>query len=820
MNGLLQDIRYALRQMRKSPGFTTVVVLTLALGIGANIAIFSVMNALLLRYLPVSHPEQLVYLQTHGMPWDAFESSNPLYTFSLTTFERLRADNHAFSDVVAFVPLGIGGVPVRIGNDAQAANGDMVSGNFFSGLGVYPLTGRIFSAEDEVQHSGTVILNYDYWARRFNRDPNVVGQTIYIQSVPFTVAGVAPRDFSGVEPNQTRTDFWIPFQTDSRLKAWGNNTLDHSPDRWWFLMLMGRLQPGMNLQSAIAQENPVFQRAAYEGIGSPHQGEHMPQLGLAVTGGLENLRENYENPFAILMAMVGFVLLIACVNVAMLLLARNAARQREFSVRVALGEGWTQLFRQLFIEALFLTAVGSALAWIFATGATSALAIWAELEIPVIPDKTVLLFTLLVAFAVAILLGFAPLRKAVGAPVGLAVKSNNVSSEGPKSSRTGQIVLVCQVALCMMLLAGAGLLVRTLQNLQSTDLGFRPSGLVVFGVKPPQGLRDDTQVLAFFHTLTDRLKGLPGVEGVTVMGNRIGSGWSNNTNVYVDGVEPQENKGSMVRWNDVGPDYCNVLGIPLLDGRDFRDSDSATAPKVAIINQTFANWYLPGTNPIGHQIQIARTDAATIIGVVADSKYTGVREVSTPMAYVPYTQQLGTTKTIMVRTNRNMADLLPELRHAVASFGPDMALLKPTTQEAQLEESYLGERLFARIAMFFGLLAGLLVATGLYGTLAYKVSKRTADIGVRMALGARPREVLWMVMRESLVISAAGIAIGLPVALFSSRVLSSMLYKLSPFDPISFVLAAGCILLAASAAAYIPARRAAKVDPMVALRYE
>ena len=819
MSGILQDIRYAFRQVRKSPGFTTVVVLTLALGIGANAAIFSVMNALLLRFLPVSHPEQLVYLQTHGMPWDAFESGNPLYTFSLTTFERLRADNRVFSDVVAFVPLGIGGVPVRIGKEAQAATGDMVSGNFFSGLGVHAFIGQTFSTQDEAQHSASVVLNYNYWARRFNHDPAVIGQTIYIQSAPFTVTGVAPRDFSGVEPNQIRTDFWVPFQTDSRLKAWGNNSLYHSPNKWWFLMLMGRLQPGMNLQSAVAQENPVFQQAAYEGIGSPHKGEHLPQLGLAVTGGLEKLRENYENPFAILMAMVGIILLIACVNVAMLLLARNAARQREFSVRLALGAGWAQLFRQLFVEALFLTAVGTALAWIFATWATSALAAWAELEIPVRPNQTVLLFTLIIAFAVALLLGLAPLRKALGAPVGLPMKSGNASSDGPKSSRRGQFVLACQVALCMMLLAGAGLLVRTLQNLQSTNLGFHPSGLVVFGVKSPQSLHDDTQVSAFFQTLTDRLKGLPGVESVTMMGNRIGSGWSNNTNVYVDGTESQGSKG--VRWNEVGSDYCGVLGIPLLEGRDFRDSDSATAPKVAIVNHTFANLYLPGTNPIGHQIQIARTTPVTIVGVAADSKYTGVREGPTPMAYVPYLQTMsGTTENMVVRTNRAMTDLLPELRRTVTSFGPDMALLRPMTQEAQLEESYLDERLFARIAMFFGLLAGVLVATGLYGTLAYRVSRRTADIGVRMALGARPGEMLWMVMRESLLISAAGIVIGLPIALFSSRVLASMLYKLSPFDPASFAIAAGCILLVASAAAYVPARRAAKVVPMVALRYE
>jgi len=812
--------------LTKNPGFTAVAVVTLSLGIGANTAVFSVMNAALLRFLPVPNPRQLVHLHTTGMPAAATETGNPRYTFNLASFDQLRAGHDVFSDLTAFVPLAIGKVAVRFGKEPEEAAADMVSGNFFSGLGVRLARGRAFTVDDETRHSQVAVLSYDYWTRRFARDPSVVGQTIYIKSVPFTIIGIAARGFIGVEPGETQTDLWIPFQTSSNLKPWGRSPQDqqglYGSPNWWFLMMIGRLRPHTSWQRAIAQVQPVFQRAAYEGIGKPGGDERPPRLYFSATGGIEKLRENYDNPLTVMMVMVGVVLLIACVNVAMLLVARNAARGREFSLRVALGASRWQLFRQLLSESLLLVGSGTLLAWIFAQWGTGALAAWSELNIDVAPDRAVLAFTLGIALLVALALGVAPLRAAIRVPPGFALKgSGSGVTQYHGRFRSGQAVVALQIALCLMLLVGAGLLVRTLRNLENADLGFRASGLLVFGITPPQTLHTDAETLHFYQALTERFRVLPGVESVTVMGNRIGSGWSNNTDVFVDGVNPRGNQGSMVRWNDVGPDFCHVLGMRLLVGRDFTDADSATAPKVAIVNETFAKRYLAGRNPIGHQMGIAQSQRFTIVGVAADSKYTEVREHAVPMAYLPYTQMSGGgTMTVALRAYSNPLGLLPEVRHVVADFGPDVPLLQPTTQQAQMEESYSDERLFARLAMFFGLLAALLVATGLYGTLAYKVGRRTGEIGVRMALGAERRQVLWMVLRESLTVSLAGIVLGLPLAFAAARLLGSMLFGLKPTDLLTFVGALAGVVTVTLAASLVPARRAAKVDPMVALRYE
>ena len=814
MNSLFQDLRYGLRQLLKSPGFSAVAVLTLALGIGANTAIFSVVNAVLLRYLPVPNPQQLVYLQTDGMPQAAMESGNPAYTFNLATFQQLQNDRRVFSHLMAFVPLAWGTTPVRIGSEAEEATGDLVSGNFFSGLGVRAERGHTFTSQDEVGHSQTVVLSYNYWTRRFNRDPSVIGQTMYIKSVPFTVVGIAARDFTGVEPDGVATDFWIPFQTDAKLNPRGQGSLYSSP-QWWFLMLIGRLQPGISWQQAVAQLNPEFQRAAYEGIGAPHKGERLPQLSFSATGGIEKLRENGDNHFFVPVAMVAVVLLIACVNVGMLLLARNAARQRDFSVRVALGASWLQLFRQLLTEGLLLTLAGTLLAWMFALWTAPVLASWEKLETSVAPDGTVLGLTLTIALGVALMLGLAPLPGAARANVSLALKPIGISGKEGGQLRGSRLLVGLQIALCLVLLVVSGLFVRTLRNLQTTNLGFRASGLLVFGITPPQTLHTPKEDLAFYRTLFDQLRSLPGVESATAMGNRLGAGISNNTDVHVDGAKPDSE--SEVRWNDVGPDYFHVLGIPLLMGRDFRDADGSA--HLAVINKTFADRYLPGRNPVGHQIQIAAMDPLTIIGVAADSRYTQTSESARPMAYVAYSPG-GGTMNIALRAYGNPLQLLPQVRRAVAGFSPGIALLQPTTLQAQFDDSYPGEKLFAGIALFFGLLASMLVATGLYGTLAYKVSRRTSEIGVRLALGAQRKEVLWMVMRESLLTSVIGFCIGLPVALLAVRLLRSMLYQLSPFDPMSFALATCGIAMVAGIAGYLPAWRAAKVDPMVALRYE
>ena len=826
MSTLLQDLKYGLRQLGRSPGFTTVAVLTLALGIGANTAIFSVINAVLLRYLPVPNPQQLVYLHTDGFPSGASETGNSINTFNMPSFEQFRTQHRVFQSLAAFVPLAFGKVPVRSGEQPETASVDMVSGNFFSGLGVRLARGRAFTPQDETAHTQTAVLNYNYWTRRFARNPSVIGETIYIKSMPFTVIGIAAQDFTGVEPDETPTDVWIPFQSRPTLKPWGRLPQDkqglYGPPNWWFLMMIGRLRPGITWQRAIAQLQPAFSRTAYAGVGERNSKERAPQLYFSATGGIQKLRENYDNPFFVLMAMVAIVLLIACINVATLLIARNAAREREFTMRVALGASRGRLFRQLLTEGLLLVAAGSIFAWIFALWATQALAAWSELTVDVAPDSTVLLFTSGVGLLTALVLGLAPLRSAWRVPSGLALKAaGTVASPGRSRFRAGQAIVALQIALCLALLLGAGLMIRTLRNLENTNLGFRASGLLVFGVTPSQSIHTDAETLHFWQSLLDRMRVLPGVESATLTGNRIGSGWSNNTDVHVDGRNPRGNVGSMVRWNDVGPDFCHVLGIPVLEGRDFTDADSAAAPKVAIINKTFAERYLAGRNPIGRQVEISKAQPFTIVGVVADSKYTGVRENNVPTAYFPYTQVPGGgTMTVELRAGSNPLALLPEARRAVAQFGPDIPLLQPMTQQAQMEEGYSEEQMFARLAALFGLLAGLLVAAGLYGTVAYKVSRRTQEIGIRMALGAQRRQVLWMVVCESIVVALAGVALGLPLALAGARLLGSMLFGVKPTDLLSIIGALAGVTLLTVAASLVPARRAAKVDPMVALRYE
>jgi predicted permease len=828
MNTLFRDLKYGFRMLAKNPGFTAVAVLTLALGIGANTAIFSVMNAALVRRLPVPNPEQLVRLHLTSQPNNTSQTGYNDTSLTEPVFEQLRQQRGVFTDLVAFVPLSYRKVAVRFGDEPEEANADMVSGNFFSGLGVRLARGRGFSLEDETRHTQVAVLSYEYWTRRFVRNPSVIGQTLYIKGVPFTVIGVAPREFAGVGQGEP-TDIWVPFQTRPDLKPWGRSpsstdSLYGSPS-WLFLLMIGRLQPGVSQKQALAQLNPIFQNALYEGLGKPKAKEQLSQLFFTPVRGIEDLRDNYQKPLVLLMTMVGIVLVIACSNVAMLLVARNTARQREFSLRLAMGASRFQLFRQLLAESLLLVAAGTALGWLFALWATETLAAWTGLDFNVSPDHTVLAFTLTLSGLAALLFGLAPLRNAVRCAPGFALKTSAYSATRNKSShRSGQVVVALQISLCLALLVCASLLLRTLRNLESVNLGLRAQGLLVFGITPPQVLHTDPEVVHFYQSLMDRVRALPGVESATLMENRIGSGWSNNTDAYVDGASPRGDRSASMRCNTVGPDYFHVLGTPILLGRDFTDADSATAPKVAIINRTFAEQFLAGREPLGHHVAFdpgPKADQYIIVGVVQDSKYTSVEEQARPMAYFPYTQISGpATMHIEVRTEGNPTALLTVVRHAVREFGPDLPLLEPMTQQEQFDRSFTDERLSARLGMSFGLLAALLVATGLYGTLSYRVSRRTAEIGVRMALGAQRGQVLWMVLRESLAVSVAGLLLGLPLAVAGARVLRSMLFGLGPGDPLAFagaVLGLAAVVLAAS---LIPARRATKVDPMVALRYE
>jgi predicted permease len=822
------DVRYGIRMLAKNPGFTAVAVLTLALGIGANTAIFSVMNAALVRRLPVPDPERLVRFHTTDQPPNTSQTGYNDTSLTEPVFEELRKQHNVLSDLVAYVPLSIRKVAVRFGAEPEEASADMVSGNFFSGLGVRLARGRGFTAEDESQHTQTAVLSYAYWTRRFARNPSVIGQTLYIKGVPFTIIGVAPREFGGVGQGEP-ADIWVPFQTRADLKPWGrspdsSDSLYGDPT-WLFLLMIGRLQPRISQERALAQLNPVYQGTlAATGV-KPDPKAQPVKLFFSPVRGIENLREGYEKPLLVLMAMVGVVLVIACGNVAMLLVARNSVRRQEFRLRMALGATRLQLFRQLLTESLVLVGAGTALGWLFATWATEAMAAWAGLDFNVSPDQGVLAFTLALSVLAALLFGLAPLRNAVRSSPGFTRTTGAPgSTRGKEQQRRGQAVVAFQIALCLVLLVCASLLLRTLRNLETLNLGLRTQGLLVFGITPPQGLSKEAEVLHFYQSLMERLRALPGVESGTLMDNRIGSGWSNNTGAFVDGKYPKPNAFCPMRWNAVGPDYFHVLRTPILVGRDFTDADSASAPKVAIINRTFAERYLDGRQPLGHHVALdngPKAEQYTVVGLVQDSKYTGVEEKATPMAWFPYAQVGGTsTMHIELRTEGYPAALLPVVRRAVAEFGPDLPLLEPMTQQEQFDKSYTDERLSARLAISFGFLAALLVATGLYGTLSYRVSRRTGEIGVRMALGAQRRQVLWMVLRESLTVSVAGLLVGLPLAVAGARVLRSMLFGLGPGDPLAFAAAILGLAIVVLAASLIPAQRAARVDPMVALRYE
>jgi predicted permease len=819
---LFQDVRHALRQFGRNPGFTAVVILTLALGIGANTAVFSAMNAVMLRLLPVHDADRLVYLHTT----DSLNAQSGDGDTSLTEyiFEQMRAQRDVFSDVVGFAPLEAQKVAVRYGREPEEARVELVSGNFFSGLGVTTLTGRTFQLQDERTHSPMAVLSYDYWRQHTGGDPAAVGHVLEIKGMPFTVIGVAARGFTGVDHGRP-SDVWIPMQDNPNLQPWGQPpgaglSLYGSAHIWWCLKVIGRLQRGISEAQALARLQPVFQRAGLEGVHVPN-GAAVPRLYFTPARGIEGLRDNDKDALLALMLMVFLVLLIACSNVAMLLIARNDARQREFSLRMALGGGMGRFFRQLLTESMLLVGAGGALGLSFAFWVTRALAAWANLDLNLTPDHIVLLYTLALTLLVALAFGLAPLHSLTCSPIGLALRTSAATGfQTKKQIRGNQAVVALQTSLCLALLVGAGLLLQTLRNLQNISLGIRTSGLLVFGISP-QNLHSDAQALRFYRGLLGRLRGLPGVEGVTFSRQRLGSGWSANASVLVNGSDPRGDNNSRVRWNAIGPDYFHVMGTPVLVGRDFTGADSETSPRVAIVNQNFVEKYMPHREPLGHQITRGDNPPCKIVGVVKDSKYTGVREDAMPMAWFPYTQFTGIAGLqVELRASGNPEALLPEVRQTMLGFAPELPLLQPMTQQEQFERSFSEERLVARLALFFGFLAVLLVATGLYGTLSYMMGRRTAELGIRMALGAQRMEVLWMVLRRSLLVSVVGIAMGLPLAIACARFMQSMLFEVKPDDQWIFGCAIAAIIAVAVAAGLIPARRAASIDPVVALRVE
>lgn len=842
IEALFQDLRYAFRGMRHRPGFTLTAIACLALGIGATTALFSVLNAVLIRHLPVAHPEQLVQLRFQGdakLPRTIRHSNSGFRRASFPHYmlQELQDTSSGLSELFAFVPMNFDrhGVTVNIDGVPSSAGGEMVSANYFRGLGVAPVIGRAISEEDLKPGSPNVaVLSHGYWTRQFGRGRGVVGHRISLNGQPFTVIGVAPQDFFGVNAAQP-PEFWIPLRDLPGLAPWGNSSPKASQmfsDRtWWWCMLMGRLQPGVTAQQAQLQLDARFRQILAAAGPADLKPEILPHLELTDAGkGLDNLRSRLSRPLQLLLGATGLVLLIACANVATLLLARAAARQRETSVRLALGAMRGRLIRQYLTESVLLALVGGGLGVLVAFWGSHGLVLLDQdtraLSLDVQPDGTVLGFCLGLSLLTGILFGLAPALRATRTNVSTRIQEG-VTMHVRRLS-LGSALVAGQVALSVLLLFGAGLFLRTLGNLESQDLGFRSENLLVFSLNPPRTAYTGDRRVEFYHRALESIQPLPGVESATSSGLALLAGWINNSDASADTATSanRAKSSNSLSWNTVGPNYFHTMGMNLIQGRDLDWTDIRLARKVAVVNTAMARHFFPNQNPVGHRFSMSEeynpSEAIEIIGVVGDAKYGSLRGKVDPTAYISYPAIPESVSKMHyeVRTAGDPAAVFSAIRTAMRGIDPDVPLIDPKTQTDLLRDGLGEERLFAVLCTVFSGLAMILVAVGLYGTLAYAVTRRTNEIGIRMALGAPRGHVLWMVLKESLVLIGAGALVGLPAALAASRLVENQIFGVKPGDPLTLAATLCTLLLVGAAASFLPARRAAQIDPQVALRNE
>jgi predicted permease len=839
---LIQDLRYASRVLRKSPGFTAVAVLTLALGIGASTAIFSLINAIMLRSLPVQDPQHLVLFQWESDKWPPHFSMTGWrsgFSFSYETFKEFSAQQNVMSSVFAFVPLGFNdqNTTVGINGEPTLADGAMVTGQYFSGLGVTPLLGRgITDADEDPGAPRAVVISYAYWTRRFARDPSIIGKSVTLNGIPFTIAGVTPGNFYGISVG-TEPDLWVPFDDKPNMRPWGRppgGTDSVFTERDWLsLNIMGRLKDGVTREQAQSALDAVFHQFVTADWHPPKESD-IPRFILAPgSQGLPVVQDYTAQPIYMLMVAVGLLLLIACANVATLLLARANSRKKEISVRLAIGASRSRLTRQLLTESVVLSGLGALLGLVFAHWGTPALialisrANNGTMVLDAGTDSGVLLFTFLVATLVGILFGLAPALRASKADLLSAMKDNASAVSDPRNKhRLGESLIVAQVAASVVLMIGAGLFVRTLANFKSHNFGFDQRNLLTFGIDPTRAGYHDARLVNLYMQLLDRIQALPGVRAATLIQNAPFSGWSNkNSSVSVEG-SAQSPSNSQMYWQAVGADFFSTMGIPIVLGRGIQRTDTADSPKVAVVDETFTKKYFPGENPVGHRFSLSsKYDPANsyeIVGVVRPAELTDVNPGVHPKGYTSYAQFPKTLGQMFfeVRAEGPPATIVSELRNAVHQTDASLPLIALKTQAEETSEALSSQRLLARLTTIFGLFALLLAMIGLYGTIAYAVTRKTHEIGIRMALGAKPTNVLGMVLRQGITLTLIGVAFGVVATFGATRLISSMIFGVSPYDPLTFVAVAAILSVVALLACYIPARRAMRVDPLVALRYE
>lgn len=831
-----QDLRYAGRLLRKSPGFTAVAILSVALGIGANTAIFSLIDAALLRSLPVRSPNELVAIGDPTRVGSLSNGSGRTDIFSYPFYERFRERNHVFTDVLAsarseHLDVSMEGERFDTGSQGESPLARFVTGNYFSVLGVPAILGRTFTQQETrvAGNAPVVVISYGYWARKFARDPGVVGRKLLVNGSPFTIIGVTPPDFFGDivgRPN----DIWFPVTMQTQANP-GHNYLKDTKISW--LMLMGRLKPGVSQAQAAAEVNVIAPHIFLELYGaSSDDVKNLRKRKIEVSSGAKGfsrLRKEFSLPLMTLMGIVVLVLLICCANVANLQLARAASRGREMGLRLAVGAGQTRLIRQLLTESVMLGALGGAVGLLFAQWGSHLLlrliSSTGQLPLDVGLNTSVLLFTAGVSVFAGLLFGLAPALQTMRLDLVSTLKESKSGQSYGFAQQFGKALIVAQIVFSLMLLVGAGLFVRTLRNLQNTDVGYTRNGLMLVEIDFQTAGYKDNQINQLTRQLLDRLQRIPGVQAATVSENGLFSGTNSQSDAEIQGYTPRSDADKQNDYDLVGPNYFEVVGTPMVLGRGIEPQDVGTAQKVAVINEKMARFYFPHINPIGRHIikgDGANRTAFAIVGVVRDVKESELREPKPRRFYVAFLQHKEEIDVINfeIRTRVEPSAIAESVRREFKSFDPNLPITSLKTASALIDETLDQEQLIAKLSSFFGVLALVLAAIGLYGVMSYMTVRRTVEIGIRMALGAPRSGVIGMVLRETFRLVAVGLVIGILTSVLAARVLSKALFGLSSFDPITTISAIGVIVLAAAIAAYIPALRASHVDPTVALRYE
>jgi predicted permease len=837
LDELIADLRYAVRKLRNSPGFTAIAAASLALAIGANTTIVAVGKQLLFDRLAISHPEELRLLRwvgdgheaVHGM-WGDFDS-NPHGTtssvFSYPVFEQLRSHNTALQNLVGFKEDGMN---ATVRGHAQRVDADMVSGDFFAAINIPAQLGRTLQpSDDSTPGSGAVaVISDGLWLREFARSPSVLGQSITLNQTQFTVVGVAPRGFTGVKNVQQGPDLYVPLSMQPVIDPKGKTSLLTDPTLWW-VNIVARAKPDVPVSTAQAALDVQLGAATRATI--PVSGtDTIPRLEL-VDGsrGLHFGDDEFRKPLYVLIALTGFVVLLACANIANLLLARGAQRQREMSVRLAMGAGRVRILRQLLTESLLLAALGGAGGLLLAYAGRNVLPgllinAWERNDFNTPIDWTVFAFTAAVTLVTGILFGLAPAWLAARAEVSSSLKESAQSATRRRKGLSGKSIVVFQIALSTLLVLGAGLFLRTLIKLNSVNVGFEADHLLLFDISPPARRYPAPKDVQLHKQLEQRLAAVPGVEMVAPASIPYIAQSMGNTDFLPEGEVFDERKRQAEFENTVGINFFPTMRIPIVAGRGFGPQDTPSSLKVGVINESLARKRFPGIDPVGKRFKADRDpkgDWIQVVGICADTKYSNLTDEPPGQFFLPYVQQAEAGSLVyQVRTHMRAEQLVPVLQRVVQSVDPDLPMIDVRTQRQQINATMQIQRALAALTSGFGVLALALACVGIYGVMAYTVSQRTNEIGIRLALGARPAQLRAMILRESTWLALAGVVAGVAAALLLTRAVKSMLYGIEPYDPLTF--AGGVLLLMAVgvAASWIPARRAAGVQPMEALRHE